>query len=301
MKVSEYLDAVLSSQKLKDDSGELEELRSNRESVEALLRKHFSKCSPTIRYGGSQAKGSLIRESYDLDIICYFPAGESGAGESLKDIYGNVRDALSGNYFVESKTSALRLKSKEPKGTAPRDFHIDVIPGRYTDSSKTDCFIYQASGEKERLKTNLDVHIEYVKDSGVLDAIRLIKLWKVRRGLNLKHFVLELMIIKLLVEKLTTSLAGQLESVWKELRDRKEPVGIEDPANPQGNDLSAFLSEAWPSLKAAANDTLNLIETSGWDPVFGQVEEPGEQEKVQKLRAAAAAVITPTKPWCPGA
>lgn len=301
MKVSEYLDAVLSSQKLKDDSDELKELRSNRGSVEALLRKHFSECSPTIRYGGSHAKDSLIRESYDLDVICYFPSGEPDAGESLKDIYGNVRDALSGDYFVESKTSALRLKSKEPQGTAPRDFHIDVVPGRYTDSSKTDCFIYQASGEKERLKTNLDVHIEYVKDSGVLDAIRLIKLWKVRRGLNLKHFVLELMVIKLLAENLKTSLPGQLEFVWKELRDRKEPIGIEDPANPQGNDLSAFLREAWPSLKAAAEDTLDLIEASGWETVFGPVEEPAKQEKVQKLRAAAAAVSTSTKPWCPSA
>jgi len=301
MTTSDYLNSILSSQQMKEDSDELEELRSHRKSVESLLRERFSERSPTIRYGGSQAKGTLILESYDLDIICYFPSDEVGAGATLKDIYENVREALAEDYYVESKTSALRLKSKETDGSAPSDFHIDVIPGRYTDASKADCFIYQASGEKERLKTNLDVHIKYVKESGVLDSIQLLKLWKVRHGLNLKHFVFELMIIKLLAKHSSLTLSEQLEFVWKELRDRKDPVGIEDPANPQGNDLSSILSEAWPSLKAAAEDTLKTIEVSGWSAVFGPAPAEAAQEKVRILKAAAAAVISPTKPWCPNA
>jgi hypothetical protein len=36
--------------------------------------------------------------------------------------------------------------------------------------------------DKKRLKTNLDVHLDHVRDSGVIDAIRLAKLWGVRNG-----------------------------------------------------------------------------------------------------------------------
>ena len=51
------------------------------------------------------------------------------------------------------------------------DFHIDVVPGRFTDETKADAYLYQCGGDKKRLKTNLDVHLDHVRDSGVTDAI----------------------------------------------------------------------------------------------------------------------------------
>src|SRR6516162_6422215 len=169
MNVQDYLEAVLAAQELKEDSAELRELQSQRATVEKLIRNKFGS-APAIRYGGSKAKGTLIKEAYDLDIVCYFPYDSNKGGETLEEIYKNVRDCLAEAYYVEEKMSALRLRSKEP--TRYRcDCHIDVIPGRFTEENQTDCFIYQKSGEKCRLKTNLDIHIEHVKNSGVLEAI----------------------------------------------------------------------------------------------------------------------------------
>ena len=54
---------------LADDSEELKTLQERRAEVEKVLRDHFEDCSPTIRYGGSKAKGTMIKEAYDLDII----------------------------------------------------------------------------------------------------------------------------------------------------------------------------------------------------------------------------------------
>lgn len=71
MTTKEYLEEVISLQTLKEDSQELKDLRKHRDDVEKVLRDAFSDSSPTIRYGGSKAKGSLIRESYDLDVISY--------------------------------------------------------------------------------------------------------------------------------------------------------------------------------------------------------------------------------------
>src|SRR6266513_1722782 len=254
MTTKDYLTKVLASQTLADDSDELKALQEQRAKVEQLLRDRFKDSSPTIRYGGSKAKGTMIRDAYDLDIVCYFPHDDTSAGETLEDIYNNVRTALATAYVVEPKGSALRLKDSSEK-TRGVDFHIDVVPGRFTDDKKSDAFLYRSTGEKKRLKTNLDVHIKHVKDSGVIEAIRLVKLWKVRNGLSIKNFVLELAVIKLL----NGTIKGQLAAVGQH--------------------------------------TLAVIGSSGWEAVFGPVDEKKGAEKTEALRRAAAAVVTPTRPW----
>lgn len=297
---NEYLQKVLASQTLVDGSEELKALQERRAQIEKVLRDHFEDCTPTIRYGGSKAKGTMIKEAYDLDIICYFPHDDTSAGQTLEDIYNNTRKALETEYLIEPKASALRVKERKPDASIA-DCHIDVVAGRFTDDSKSDVFLYRASGEKKRLKTNLDVHIKHVKESGVTDAIRLLKLWKVRNALSIRTFVLELLAVKLLKGKAGAGLAAQLEHVWKEFRDNADALSVEDPANPTGNDLSELLNVIVRSeLASAAIRTLKLVGDSGWEAVFGPVEEKNEDEKRQALRRAAAAVVTPTKPWCRG-
>lgn len=290
---NEYLQAVLKSQILADDSTELKELIERRNHVEGILRAAFPKCAPTIRYGGSKAKGTLIKELYDLDLVCYFPQDDTTAGETLEDIYNNAAKALEKEYSLLRKTSALRLRDKQSV-----DFHIDVVPGRFTDDSKKDCFLYQKGSDKCRLKTNLDVHISNVRDSGVLDALRLLKLWKARKALQVKQFAFELLIIKLLAKHKDKSLTDQLTHVWTQLRDLQEPVAVEDPANPSGNDLTPLLSGlVWTELQSVAKSTLTTIEQSGWEGVFGKVDTGAD--KSAAVRVAVASVVAPTKPWRP--
>jgi hypothetical protein len=294
MEPTQYLADILKGQDLKDDSQELKDLRTHRDDVETKLRNGFPKASASIRYGGSRAKGTLIKESYDLDIVFYVPNDNNEAGGTLSEIFDNVRNKLAENYYVEPKTSAIRLRGKDDKV----DFHIDVVPGRYVDDSKSDCFIHQNGGDKDRLKTNLDVHVEHVRDSGVVPAVRLLKLWRVRRGLSIKQFVFELLVIHLLKAKKDESLDAQLKHVWTSLKEAAEPIGIEDPANPTGNDLSQFLKSAWDELSSRSSDTLDLLEESGWEAIFGAVEEAkDDKSKMDRVRRAAASVLTPTRPW----
>src|SRR4029077_17168541 len=170
------------------------------------------------------------KESYDLDIISYVSSGDNTAGESLEDVYGNHKKALAEKYYVEPKGSALRLKGCDPEDLGV-DFHIDVVPGRFTDETKTDAYLYQAGGDKNRLKNNTDVHLYHVRDSGLIDAIRMAKLWKVRNGLPIRTFVMELAVIKLLKGKIKKDISEQMEHFWTELRDNSADLTVEDPAN----------------------------------------------------------------------
>jgi hypothetical protein len=293
MTANEYLESVLASQQLSDDGVEMQELRDARTKVETLLKDDFAGCSPTIRYGGSKAKGTMIREDYDLDVICYFPNEETGAGETLADIYTNVRDALQEDYATQEKTSSIRLRDK-----AGSDFHIDVVPGRFTDDSKTDAFLHQTTGDKKRLKTNLQVHIDLVVNSGVTDAIQLMKLWRLRHAVPVRTFVLELITMELLKRKKTASLETKLTHVLTELRDNIDDVQIEDPANPQGNDLSGLLDDALRGyLSTVAGSTLTTVSLTGWEEIFGTVVNTSKAQRIGALRTAAAESSRPTRPW----
>jgi hypothetical protein len=297
MNTETYLNEVLQLQNLADDSQELKDLQEHRADVERLLRAELKGASPTIRFGGSRAKGTMNKEEYDLDIICYVPHDNDAAGASLEEIYNNTYEALNKEYFVSRKNSALRLQSKDPKALA-RDFHIDVVPGRYSDDAKADCFIYQSNAEKKRLKTNLDVHIAHVRDSGVVPAIRLLKLWKTRKSLPVKQFVWELLIIDLLKGKKSQTLTKQLEHVWTEIRNSKEPMKVEDPANPTGNDLSKLLDAGmWQMLSGAADATLRTIQNVGWEAVFGTTKRLEGGERLAAVTQAIGAASIRTKPW----
>ncbi len=295
MTVSEYLAAILKSQTLEEGSTELEDLRKHREDVEKVLQAKYTSPAPTIRYGGSKAKGTMILESYDLDIICYFENDDTSAGETLEEIYNDVAKTLEKDYFVKRKTSALRLKTREMT-----DFHIDVVPGRFTDEKKEDAFLYISTGEKKRLKTNLQVHIDHVKNSGVIDALKLVKLWRVRNNLAVRNFPLELMVIDLLSAKKKSALEDQLEHVFRELVAKADTITVKDPANPDGNDLAPLLDATVRSeLKSVANRTLGYIEKEDWESIFGPIPaDRWSDARAARLRhAAATAAVSASKPW----
>ena len=293
MTPNEYLAEVLKSQELKSDSDELKALQSARADVEDALRAGFPDCTPSIRYGGSKAKGTMILNDYDLDVICYFPHDDTSAGKTLEDIYNNVRSRLEEDYAVHPKSSALRLYGQEGG-----DFHIDVVPGRFTDRTKTDAYLHQNGGSKKYLKTNIQTHIDHVSKSGCTDIIRLMKLWRLRSGISIRTFPMELLTIEVLKGKRSESLERRLTTLLAELRDNIDDYLIEDPANPTGNDLSDLLNDAVRAiLSAGARSTLRTVETSGWEAVFGAIETSRKIHKAAALAAAAVHAPAPTRPW----
>ena len=293
MTTNEYLESVLSAQSLASDSDEMKALREARDVVQALLEEKYSASSPSIRYGGSKAKGTMIRENYDLDIICYFAHDDTSAGETLPEIFANVQTALQTDYAVTAKKSALRLYDQQGA-----DFHIDVVPGRFTDDTKSDVFIHQAEGAKSRLKTNLQVHIDHIAGSGVTDAIKLMKLWAIRNGVQIKTFALEIALVELLNGKASKDLTSQFVHALTEFRDNVDGIHIKDPANPTGNDLSELLGEGVRGrLSLIAGNTLLTIDADNWKGVFGQVSDFSENDVITSFNVAASESAAESRPW----
>jgi hypothetical protein len=294
MSDDQYLNDLLESQQLEEGCEELVALDDERDKVDALLKEAFPNSDPNFTHGGSRAKGTMIREDYDLDEVCYFDNDDTQPGDTLEEIYTNVAEILDEKYVVERKRSALRLKSKKGK-----DLYIDIVPGRYVDDSGTDVFLHQNEGDKERLKTNLEVHISHVRDSGCTDVIQLGKLWRARNGILIRTFPLELLIIEVLNKDNSGTLQDRFERVLTAFIDEIEDLTIEDPANPTGNDLSfALTEELREKLRSVAEDTLKAATEYGWEHVFGSVEKKAVSlPRVAVLTAAATAVGGAAPPW----
>ncbi|MBU4311198.1 MAG: nucleotidyltransferase [Candidatus Omnitrophica bacterium] len=286
MDIDKYLSDVLESQTLADDGEEMKALRKRRDEVEKLLRESFKDTNPTIRYAGSFSKKTMIKEYYDLDIACYFPRNDDDAGSALKDIYCNVRDALKKKYVIEPKNSALRLKGLDAD-VHGEDFHIDIVPGRFTDNDKKDVYLHRENDDKVRLKTNPQIHVEHVRDSGVRDAIRLVKYWRERNGIEIKTFVLEIIVIEMLKDKKDRKLQTQLKHVWTEFRNHSASLSAKDPANPEGNDLAAFLSENIKTqLRQVSEKVLKQVDDEQWESIFGKVADKENSGRTAALAAA---------------
>jgi hypothetical protein len=183
------------------------------------------------------------------------------------------------------------------KGLDKVDFHIDVVPGRFVEEGSYDAFLYCSSGDRCRLKTNIETHIKHVKGSGVTDAIKLMKVWRTRNGVQLKTFVLELIVIDTLAGT-DLNLEGQVKTVLEKLRDESDSISVQDPAN-SGNDLSELWNDGIKaSVAARANSTLALVKSSGWESVFGKLPEKAQDNVVEALQHAARSSSAPTRPWC---
>lgn len=294
MSGNQYLQDLLASQKLDETSDEWKELDNEAEKIEGIIRDAYPGSFMMFTHGGSRAKGTIIREDYDLDEVTYFQNNDTAPGETLEEIYENVATILAKHYNVRRKRSALRLSMKDG-----RDLKVDVVPGRYVDSSNTDVFIHQNEGEKERLKTNIVKHIEHVRYSGCTDVIMLTKFWKTINGISIKTFPLELLVIGVLSDDNTGTLEDRFRRVLTAFADEIDNLTIEDPANPTGNDLShALTDKIRNALSKVASDTLDTVDEHGWEHVFGEIEtKQAAMPRVEILRSAAAGVAMPTKPW----
>lgn len=288
----EYLKDMLDSQTLDQNGDELKLLRERRNDVENLLRDKYGN-APSIRYGGSKTKGTMIKDSYDLDVICYFDNEDTSAGDTLQEIYDSVAETCEDDYYIERKPSAVRLKCKDSEDEI-EDYHIDVVPGRFVDDNRDDVFLYRHSGEKGRQKTNLDVHIDHVKDSEVIDGIRLTKLWRVRNEMSVRNFILELLAIEVMKDKRNEDLTDQLTHFWTELRDNIDDITIEDPANPTGNDLSELFSTAIKlELSDAARIALENVGRDDWKAIFGEVPEKKTNSASANGSNASSSIFIP--------
>lgn len=304
MASNQFFEELLESQILSDD--EITQLEADKTEIEDLIRDKFGE-TPHIQCWWSYAKGTMVKDSYDLDVVCYFPRESEDNPETLEDIYNSVKDLLEESYEIKEKTSAIHIKRKIDGNSG---YHIDVVPGRYIDGDDGDVFLHKTH-DWSRIQTNIDTHVKNIKDSDRTEVIRLLKLWSIRNSLNIRTFILELFAIKVLEEKNGTI---EEEFFWllENIIDNIEDIQLIDPANTANivsdlidtKDKEAMMKLAEKHVTALKDATSEdwKIEVSAWEEVFRDKRlksfyGSSEWIHISKKPLLGQIAITPNKPW----
>lgn len=243
---------ILNDQDLNDN--QIDNLRMQRDIIERQLRNGI-KGTPKAYYGGSYAKNTMIRASYDLDIVLYWP---SDSPFSLESLYRAAEGVLDSNWrTVVKKKVGLELPFEG-------DFHIDVIPGKFSSKDQNYAYLYN-SKTGGRFQTSIYVQVDYVKKSRRQDIIRLMKLWKKRKNVPIKTFILEICVIEGCKGYDRSKLESQLLATFRYLRDNIQNTRMVDPAN-TNNVISNDLSKE--TKNRIRNLAIQAIDLQYWNQVF---------------------------------
>lgn len=206
MSVIEYLESLLEEEKIDDE--DKEEIKKKRDEVETAIREGFGDKVKTVKYSSSIANHTAINSSKDLDLAIHF---NKESFDTLKEIYDAVFDFLDDNYNVRKQKVSIGLT----------DFDVDVVPGRRIgeeDDRNNDVFLYR-SDDDSRIKTNIEKHKSHITESGCLNVIKLMKIWKNKWNVKFKSFAMELLVIQALEDSTTTGLKDRTKEVLEYIVD----------------------------------------------------------------------------------
>lgn len=235
----QYLSGVLAAQEMRDQ--DLQRIRGLRDELSAHLSRQLGG-GPRVYYGGSYGKGTMIRDSFDLDLVVYYPHTET---RTLRQLFGTVHQALvNGNYIVHPQTVALRLPYES-------SFHVDVVPGRAQDHTFRYATLYKNTEPPSSLQTSLKVHIDAVRKSELRQLVRLLKIWRLRHSVPLKTFALELVAARALADRRRDEYATAFRTILEFIAQHMPGVRLEDPAN-TSNILEVSVQNRAAAAQAAA-------------------------------------------------
>lgn len=200
--------------------------------------------NPRAYYGGSYAKGTMVKGSYDLDMVIYFAKSFSNSPQQLAE---HVASILRKKYQIANSGVASQFRHK--------GYDVDVVVGKAQD----DQFIYADlwnSKEQKVMRSSLTVHLANVAE--VEQVIKLMKIWRKNNSLDWHKLAMEQTIVRALKDKPKNNLGDCLKEVFLDVKTNIDTVKFSDPAN-SNNPLFVYDLER-KRIKDAATVAYSQIE-----------------------------------------
>jgi len=174
----------------------------------------------SAEFSGSLAKGTAVSIATDADIFLSVSSLTPG---TLAEMYNSLFSAVSEAGYVPRRQNVSI-------GVKVNGYSIDLVPGRRQSQWGDDHSLYR-SKVQSWTQTNIGTHISYVRDSGRIDEIRTLTIWRTRHQLEFPSFFLEMATIDALTRSRSGNLAANVWKVLEHLRDHLLAVRYVDPAN----------------------------------------------------------------------
>lgn len=251
MPADEYLIGILRREAV--DTGPTSPVLAVQATLRPVLDAWAGNLLSGVTPSGSFVKGTANHSGTDIDL---FISLSSGTSNTLKEIYeslfANVQQA---GYAPKRQDVSINIRVG--------GYDVDLVPAKRQDTTGSDHSLYRRRKDTWT-KTNVQTHIAYVRAGNRLLESRLLKLWRMQKGLDLPSFYLELATIN----ALTGSRAGLSANVWNVfayLRDTFPGARIIDPAN-TNNIISDDLSQA--EKNAVRDAAAAALKASDWNQII---------------------------------
>jgi len=210
-----------------------------------------------IKPSGSYAKGTAVAGSADIDLLVSLRTDVlSGNTPTLSTLYHSLNNRL------VSLGYSTRLQNVSISVILP-DIKVDLVPAVKQPGNTNDHSVFKRKANSWR-KTNVDTHINLVKNSGRTFDIKAIKIWRNLHALDISSFYLELAVLKALSGKSLVNPALNFMHVLDYLGSSFVNRNFLDPAN-----ASNLVSD---ELTAAEKQTLaRQASASRRQPHWGQI------------------------------
>jgi hypothetical protein len=180
---------------------------------------------------GSYAKGTSVKGLTDIDL---FISLKNLTPCTLEDIYNSLYNYFDRILPVKKQNVSIRVNYK--------GLNIDLVPAKRMPNVIYPHSVY-VNKKDTWTKTNIDKHISFIKNSGRVNEIILMKIWRELNELDFPSFYLELTVIEALKGKKIVSLEKNIMTIFEYLRERFIYARIVDPANSQ-NIISDDLTDS---------------------------------------------------------
>jgi len=198
-----------------------------------------------ISFCGSYANGTRVKGATDIDILV-----------SLGPRTPLDADKLYDRFFTFLKDRGHKpIRQNVSIGLQLHGLKIDLIPARQEWGGSNDHRIFETEHQRVT-RTNFDTHLKAVNESGFIEEIRLVKIWRTLRNLRMPSFFLELAVIDALHRSRPHQPAANMEVVLRYLKDTLPNAPIRDPANFENRVSDDLLKHEKIAIAEAAAESL---------------------------------------------
>ncbi len=219
MTAEEYLQNLISKYQVATGEGTAASNAGN--TVYQVVKRWAGQHLRSGSYSGSYAKGTAIRGRTDVDI---FISLKSDISNTLKEIFNGLHSWISQNGYPYARKQNVSVH------VAYNSIEVDLVPAVHLGGNTEDHWLYVNKSNRERTKTNVDVHIDTVRNSGRIGEIILTKIWRKNHNLDFPSFYLELAVIEALKYK-RSGIADHFLAVLDYLSNGFLSARFVDPAN----------------------------------------------------------------------
>lgn len=250
MTADEYLKNIIAQKRA--NSITIDDYRLS--NVKSTITNWAGQQLSSLKQSGSSAKGTAIHGLADLDI---FISLKSNTSETLKEIYNKLETTFN-NAGWSTRRQNVSI------GITHNNLKIDLVPGKIQSGYQNYHSIY-SSKKDTWTKTNVDLHITKVKNSGRVNEIILTKIWRHIHNIDFPSIYIELTVLDALHNKSTNNLASNFLTVLTYLRDSFVESTVIDPAN-TNNTISDMLYKY--EKEAIANQARASLNKSTWGEII---------------------------------